>query len=151
MELPILSLLQALSSSFFRHKHMHIDMYSCMHVHMHKDYFHTGSRHCFKNLSCFLCLSLIHSQVLILENGAYGKRMSLICEATSIPYHMESFPENESVNLARVSELLKGDTYSLVSCVHCETSSGVFNPVEQVGQLVKAANPGDYSSHHFKH
>ena len=52
------------------------------------------------------------------------------------------FPENESVNLKRVEELLKGDNYSLVSCVHCETSSGVFNPVEQVGQLVKSLSPG---------
>ena len=81
-------------------------------------------------------------QVLILENGAYGKRMSKICDSTSIPYHMETFPENESVNLKRVEELLKGDNYSLVSCVHCETSSGVFNPVEQVGQLVKSLSPG---------
>ena len=80
--------------------------------------------------------------MLILENGAYGKRMSKICDSTSIPYHMETFPENESVNLKRVEELLKGDNYSLVSCVHCETSSGVFNPVEQVGQLVKSLSPG---------
>ena len=68
--------------------------------------------------------------------------MSKICDSTSIPYHMETFPENESVNLKRVEELLKGDNYSLVSCVHCETSSGVFNPVEQVGQLVKSLSPG---------
>ena len=80
--------------------------------------------------------------MLILENGAYGKRMSKICDSVSIPYHTESFPENESVDLKRVEELLKGDNYSLVSCVHCETSSGVFNPVEQVGQLVKRFSPG---------
>ncbi|XP_076463958.1 2-aminoethylphosphonate--pyruvate transaminase-like [Babylonia areolata] len=81
------------------------------------------------------------SKVLILENGAYGKRMSKICGATSIPYHMESFPENERVNLQRVAELLKSEKFSLVSCVHCETSSGVINPVEEVGQLIKALSP----------
>ncbi|KAK7105061.1 2-aminoethylphosphonate--pyruvate transaminase-like [Littorina saxatilis] len=83
-----------------------------------------------------------NSKVLILENGAYGKRMSKMCESTSIPYHMESFPEDQCVDLKRVEELLKGDKFSLVSCVHCETSSGVFNPVQEVGQLVNKVSPG---------
>lgn len=82
-----------------------------------------------------------NSKVLILENGAYGKRMSKICEATSIPYHMETFPENECINLQRVAEILKSEKFSLVSSVHCETSSGVINPVEEVGRLVKEHSP----------
>jgi 2-aminoethylphosphonate-pyruvate transaminase len=82
--------------------------------------------------------------VLILENGAYGKRMSKICEAMSIPYHMESFPENDCVNLKTVEELLQKEKFALVACVHCETSSGVFNPVEAVGRLVKKYAPGKF-------
>lgn len=83
-----------------------------------------------------------NSKVLILENGAYGKRMAKMCEALSIPYRIESFPENECVDLRRVEEVLKTDKYNLVACVHCETSSGVINPVEQVGQLVRRYSPG---------
>ena len=81
-------------------------------------------------------------QVLLLENGAYGKRMSKMCDSTSIPYHMESFPEDQRVDLPRVEALLKEGNYSFVSCVHCETSSGVINPVEEVGQLVRRVSPG---------
>ncbi|KAL8589749.1 hypothetical protein ACOMHN_027257 [Nucella lapillus] len=83
-----------------------------------------------------------NSKVLILENGAYGKRMAKICEVTSIPYRLESFPENECIDLKRVEEIVKKEKFSLVSIVHCETSSGVFNPVEEVGRLVKTHSPG---------
>lgn len=83
-------------------------------------------------------------QVLILENGAYGKRMAKMCEATSIPYRVESFAENRIVNPERVREILKTDnSFSLVGIIHCETSSGIFNPVQEVGQIVKHLAPGD--------
>ena len=82
--------------------------------------------------------------MLILENGAYGKRMGKICEVLDIPFHLESFPENSKVDVGRVEALLKGDnSFSLVSIVHCETSSGVFNPVEEVGIKVKQIIPGE--------
>ncbi|XP_025105345.1 uncharacterized protein LOC112570876 [Pomacea canaliculata] len=83
------------------------------------------------------------SKVLILQNGAYGKRMGKICDVASIPYHMEDFPENSIVEPSRVSEILKeNSSFTHVSIVHCETSSGVFNPVEEVGKIVKTLAPG---------
>nr|KAG5712900.1 hypothetical protein BaRGS_007497 [Batillaria attramentaria] len=82
-------------------------------------------------------------KVLILENGAYGKRMAKICQSTSIPYHHETFPEDKVVDPKRVEEILKGDSsFSMVSIVHCETSSGIFNPVTEVGQVVRRMAPG---------
>lgn len=81
-------------------------------------------------------------KVLILENGAYGKRMGKICECMGIDCHIESFPENNYVDVSRVENILKEDkSYTLVAIVHCETSSGVFNPVEQVGNIVKQYCP----------
>ncbi|ESP02956.1 hypothetical protein LOTGIDRAFT_110620 [Lottia gigantea] len=83
-----------------------------------------------------------NGKVLVLENGAYGKRMGKICETLSIPYQLESFPENEAVNVSRIEEILKKDnSFNLICIVHCETSSGVFNPVEQVGKLVNQLSP----------
>ncbi|KAK6180812.1 hypothetical protein SNE40_008797 [Patella caerulea] len=83
-----------------------------------------------------------NNKVLILENGAYGKRMGKICETLSIPHHIESFSEDKAVDAGRVEELLKKDnSYNLVSIVHCETSSGVFNPVEEVGSVIKTTSP----------
>lgn len=86
---------------------------------------------------------IILLKVLILQNGAYGKRMGKICDVASIPYHMEDFPENSIVEPSRVSEILKeNSSFTHVSIVHCETSSGVFNPVEEVGKIVKTLAPG---------
>ncbi|PVD25691.1 hypothetical protein C0Q70_13351 [Pomacea canaliculata] len=60
------------------------------------------------------------SKVLILQNGAYGKRMGKICDVASIPYHMEDFPENSIVEPSRVSEILKeNSSFTHVSIVHC--------------------------------
>lgn len=51
---------------------------------------------------------------------------------------MEDFPENPIVDPARVSEIFKeNSTFILVSIVHCETSSDMFNPVKEAGKIVK--------------
>lgn len=77
-----------------------------------------------------------------MENGAYGKRMGKICDVLKIPYHIESFPENSKVNVKRVEEVLMDDpSFSMVAVVHCETSSGVINPVVELGQNIKRLIP----------
>ena len=82
-------------------------------------------------------------QMLILANGAYGTRQVKMCDVMGIPYHVESFPENVSVCADRVRHLVTEEKYSLVSLVHCETSSGVLNPIEEIGNVVKATQPGN--------
>lgn len=77
-------------------------------------------------------------KVLILENGAYGKRIAKICEVAGISKYVLSFPESSAVNVNVVEDALKNDSsFTHVAIVHCETSSGVFNPVVDVGQIVK--------------
>ena len=81
--------------------------------------------------------------MLILENGAYGKRMGKICEVLQVSFHVESFPEDSKVDPARVEEILRNDpSFTNICIVHCETSSGVINPVEEVGKVVKKFIPG---------
>jgi len=54
-----------------------------------------------------------------------------------------------NVNFARsssfdmqVKELLqKGEQYAIVAVVHCETSTGVINPIEELGKAVKQYQP----------
>ena len=78
-----------------------------------------------------------------MENGAYGKRMAKICELMGVPFQVESFAENLKVDVKRVSDILSNDKSFTLTCVcHCETSSGVINPVEEVGQIVKENIPG---------
>ncbi|XP_052273868.1 2-aminoethylphosphonate--pyruvate transaminase-like isoform X2 [Dreissena polymorpha] len=83
------------------------------------------------------------ANVLCIENGAYGKRLGKICDVMGVKYRVLSFPENEFVDPVAVQKALKGDrSITMVAMVHCETSSGVFNPVVEVGQLVKHELPG---------
>ncbi|XP_067011935.2 2-aminoethylphosphonate--pyruvate transaminase [Anabrus simplex] len=86
----------------------------------------------------------IDGRVLILSNGSYGNRMKKICEVSQIPHDVLPFPEDSVIDLEEVADWLEDhpDTYTTVSVVHCETSSGVINPVDKVGQLVRALQPG---------
>ena len=60
-----------------------------------------------------------------------------------IAYHRESFPENEMVSPERVRAILLNDrSFTNVAVVHCETSSGVVNPIEELGAVVKELCPG---------
>ena len=86
----------------------------------------------------------------MLENGAYGKRMGKACECMGVDCRVESFPEDNFVDIDRVKSILKGDnSYTMVAIVHCETSSGVFNPVEEVGKIVKEHCPGMVLQHNY--
>ncbi|OWF42197.1 Trafficking protein particle complex subunit 6B [Mizuhopecten yessoensis] len=81
-------------------------------------------------------------KVLLLENGAYGKRIVKMCEYLDVPYHQESFPEDQKVDVNRVADILRADnSFTMVSVVHCETSSGVINPAMEVGAAVREIIP----------
>lgn len=81
-------------------------------------------------------------RVLILANGAYGKRMRNICHIIDIPADIFEFSEDGIVDVSKVKELLqKGEQYAMVAVVHCETSTGVINPIEELGKAVKQYQP----------
>ena len=75
-------------------------------------------------------------QVLIIENGAYGQRMVKICRTLNIPHDVLSFGETERVQVDQVAEKLKSNRYTHVAIIHCETSSGILNPIDEIGQLL---------------
>lgn len=86
--------------------------------------------------------SILEKKVLILANGAYGKRMKNICHRTDIPADIFEFSEDSIVDVAKVKELLqKGEQYTMVAVVHCETSTGAINPIEELGDAVKLYQP----------
>ncbi|CAG7734787.1 unnamed protein product [Allacma fusca] len=77
--------------------------------------------------------------ILILASGAYGKRMKLICDKAGIESTMLLFSENEPMPLEQVREVLKtqGGSFGAVAVVHCETTSGILNPISEIGRIVK--------------
>lgn len=52
------------------------------------------------------------TKFLIIENGAYGQRIGKMCKLLGVECHVESFPEDRSVDLNRVESLLKEENYT---------------------------------------
>ena len=79
-------------------------------------------------------------KLLILINGAYGKRAAKICDYMGRAHADIEWLEDQAVDPARVAAALKADAaITHVFVVHCETTSGVLNPIEQVAAAVAAA------------
>jgi len=80
--------------------------------------------------------------VLILACGAYGMRMGEICQKAKIPYDLIPFLEDKSVGLdERVERCLATGDYGSLAVVHCETTSGLLNPMEDIGERIKSKHP----------
>jgi len=75
---------------------------------------------------------------LVIENGAYGKRISKIIDILKIDKTVLSCPENALPNLNEIADILEKDpSITHVAIVHNETTTGLVNPIEQVGKIVK--------------
>lgn len=76
--------------------------------------------------------------LLVISNGAYGERMLKIAEQAGIKSSALRFSEDEVPKASDVAAHLENDsTITHVAVVHCETTTGIFNPIEQIGQAVK--------------
>ena len=81
--------------------------------------------------------------LLVVANGAYGERMARIASVLAIPATVLRFPEDTPATASEVRSALEADpTLTSVAVVHCETTSGLLNPVEEIGQAVAAARRG---------
>ena len=80
-------------------------------------------------------------KLLILVNGAYGKRMLKIAEVHKISTVELAFPENTFPDAAALDQALANDeAISHVAVVHCETTTGIINPIEIYGEIVEKYN-----------
>lgn len=76
--------------------------------------------------------------LLVLENGAYGRRMAEIAQIHRIRFTHASFQENTVPTPDIVASLLENDpTITHVAIVHCETTTGIFNDISAIGKVVK--------------
>jgi 2-aminoethylphosphonate-pyruvate transaminase len=79
-------------------------------------------------------------KLLVLINGAYGKRIARICEYYKRATATLEWAEDQPVDPAHVAKALADDqAITHVAVVHCETTSGVLNPIAEVGRVVAAA------------
>src|SRR6516225_3421021 len=77
-------------------------------------------------------------KLLVLINGAYGHRMAKIAQTLEIATEAVIFPEARPAGLAETRQvLLRNPTITHVGMTHCETSTGIMNPVQEIGSVVK--------------
>jgi len=75
-------------------------------------------------------------KVLVLINGAYGHRAKRILDIAGRRSIVYETPEDTPPDIKRLNTILKrSPSITHVFAVHCETTSGVLNPVHEIGQI----------------
>jgi len=77
-------------------------------------------------------------KLLVVINGAYGQRAKKIAEIAGRAVATYETPEDTPPDLARLEKMLADDkAITHVFAVHCETTSGILNPIADLAALVK--------------
>ncbi|CAB3803312.1 2-aminoethylphosphonate--pyruvate transaminase [Paraburkholderia caffeinitolerans] len=84
-----------------------------------------------------------NGEVLVLINGAYGKRAKRILEIAGRKTVVHETPEDTPPDLAQVEAILAGTpSITHVFTIHCETTSGILNPIAKIGALAHKYGKG---------
>ncbi len=77
-------------------------------------------------------------KVLVLANGAYGERMVQMLVHAGIPHAVARWNEDSPVDAGAVeAALAENEGVTHVAVVHCETTTGLLNPIVEIGPVVK--------------
>jgi 2-aminoethylphosphonate-pyruvate transaminase len=75
-------------------------------------------------------------KLLVLINGAYGQRALKIAQVAGRATESLETPEDTPPDLARLDRMLSDDkAIGHVFAVHCETTSGILNPIAEVAEI----------------
>lgn len=88
--------------------------------------------------SCFVNLIEEGDPVLILINGVFGMRMQDVASRLGAEVDSLEFEWGTPVDIDKVKDKISQKQYKIVAVVHAETSTGVCNPVEDLGELFKS-------------
>ena len=79
-------------------------------------------------------------RLLVLVNGAYGARMVRIARYHGRQLVALETPEDQPNDLAALERALAADpAITHVAAVHCETTSGILNPIDRIAAITAAA------------
>jgi len=79
-------------------------------------------------------------RVLILVNGFFGQRMQEVAGRLGAEVDVLEFPWGTPVLTEAVAKKIKQESYKIVGTIHAETSTGVENPVAEIGALLKGSS-----------
>lgn len=78
-----------------------------------------------------------HGRLLVLVNGAYGRRMVEMCRVMGRPVESLEWREDQPVDPSQVDRRLTDESaITHVAVVHCETTSGILNPLDAIASVV---------------
>lgn len=78
-------------------------------------------------------------EVLVINNGHFGGRLNEIAESLGIKTIVLNYEWGTAPDLNEIEDLLKQkSSLRAVICVHSETSTGVLNPVAEIGKLLES-------------
>lgn len=77
-------------------------------------------------------------KLLVALNGAYGRRIVDIATALGIVTVPLPFPEHQITGPSTIDQAIQQDpSLTHVAVVHCETTTGIVNPIESIGPIVR--------------
>lgn len=76
--------------------------------------------------------------ILILANGEFGERLYATSNIHNKNTHLLQVPWGEAFDLPNIEAYIRQNCISVVAMVHHETSSGMLNPLKDIGALSKA-------------
>jgi 2-aminoethylphosphonate-pyruvate transaminase len=77
-------------------------------------------------------------KVLVLANGAYGERIVLMLQHARIEHEVLRTPEDTPNNVEALDRCLEAHPeVTHVAAVHCETTTGILNPIDEIARVVK--------------
>ncbi|CAM4219108.1 2-aminoethylphosphonate--pyruvate transaminase [Vibrio neonatus] len=82
-----------------------------------------------------------NGKLFVIDNGAYGARISQIAEYLHIDQHVMSSSETTFPSIEQVEQIFINDpNITHFAIVHCETTTGMLNPVQELVALAKRYN-----------
>jgi 2-aminoethylphosphonate-pyruvate transaminase len=79
-------------------------------------------------------------KLLILSNGEFGNRLIDLARCHELDYTPLEFGWANPIDLAKVEQLVSTDLYDALMVVHHETSTGMLNPINEIGAMLKKYN-----------
>lgn len=80
--------------------------------------------------------------VLVINNGAYGKRIQQICDGYNITQVKYDIPYGDPIDFNKLEKLIieNKEQLSHIAFIHHETTVGILNPIDEVSALAQKYN-----------
>ena len=75
-------------------------------------------------------------RILAINSGKFGERWAEMCRAYGLLVDEIKVPWGEAVTLTSLNDKLSAQSYKAVITQACETSTGVMNPIQKMGELL---------------